>query len=204
MTLDQPGPIPGGASMRFNGSSYISLGTNASLHPPGDWTVETWFRASPNDASACASTIGGQCILFQVHSYGMHLLLEPNGALQGVFLPTTCACSQPTPGGAYDLISPGTYDDNAWHQAVLVRDTSEFLLYVDGVAVASEPVTETTTVYGGADGGLGAIGADPYYQDGFLTGWESEVAFYNDALSPAQVAAHTLRPAKPGRVRVRR
>jgi Concanavalin A-like lectin/glucanases superfamily len=180
-TLGEPGPFAGSGSMRFEGNGDVNLGTDPSLRPPNNWTVEAWFKASASDTANCVNTYHGSgCALYKVHAYGLHLVLDPQGHVYGVFDSTSAQ--------GYSVESPGTYGDDSWHHIVLVRETAQLRLYIDGSEVAATAVAEPTTFY--CCENIATIANDDACRCAPLTGWESEVAFYNYPLSATRIAAH--------------
>src|ERR1022692_935665 len=177
-TLGEPGPFAGSGSMRFEGNGDVNLDTDPSLRPPNNWTVEAWFKASASDTANCVNTYHGNgCALYAVHAFGLHLDLDPQGHIYGAFDSTS------TQG--YSVESPGTYGNDTWHHIVLVRETAQLRLYIDGSEVAATAVAEPTTYYCCED--IATIANDDACRCAPFTGWESEVAFYNYPLTAAQV-----------------
>ena len=180
-TLGEPGPFAGSGSMRFEGNGDVNLDTDPSLRPPNNWTVEAWFKASASDTANCVNTYHGNgCALYAVHAFGLHLDLDPQGHISGAFDSTS------TQG--YSVESPGTYGNDTWHHIVLVRETAQLRLYIDGSEVAATAVAEPTTYYCCED--IATIANDDACRCAPFTGWESEVAFYNYPLTAAQVKTH--------------
>lgn len=180
-TLGEPGPFAGSGSMRFEGSGDVNLGTDPSLRPPNNWTVEAWFKASASDAANCVNTYHSSgCALYAVHAFGLHLDLDPQGHVFGDFDSTSAQ--------EYSVESPGTYGDDTWHYIVLVRETTELRLYIDSSEVAATAVAEPTTYY--CCENIATIANDDACRCAPFTGWESEVAFYNYPLSATRIAAH--------------
>lgn len=181
-TLGEPGPLAGSGSMRFEGNGDVNLGTDPSLRPPNNWTVEAWFKASTTDTANCVNTYHSSgCALYAVHAFGLHLVLEPQGHIYGFFDSNSNEQS-------YSVMSPHIYDDDAWHYIVLVRDTAQLRLYIDGSEVANTAVGEPTTYYCCED--IATIANDDACRCVPFTGWESEIAFYNYPLTATQVEAH--------------
>jgi hypothetical protein len=180
-TLGEPGPFAGSGSMRFEGNGDVNLGTDPTLRPPNNWTVEAWFKASASDTANCVNTYHSSgCALYAVHAFGLHLDLDPQGHVFGDFDSTSAQ--------GYSVESPGTYGDNTWHYIVLVRETAQLRLYIDGSEVAATAVAEPTTYY--CCENIATIANDDACRCAPFTGWESEVAFYNYPLSAARIAAH--------------
>ncbi len=167
--------------MRFEGNGDVNLGTDPSLRPPNNWTVEAWFKASASDTANCVNTYHGSgCAFYAVHAFGVHFDLDPQGHVFGDFDSTSAQ--------GYSVESPGTYGDDTWHYIVLVRETAELRLYIDGSEVAATAVAEPTTYY--CCENIATIANDDACRCVPFTGWESEVAFYNYPLSATRIAAH--------------
>lgn len=169
VTLGQPGPVSGGGSMSFDGSTgYINLGTNANLQPQ-QWSIEVWFR----------STVGGGYI-FRNRSYGHAIYLGGNGVTASDYY----AADQ----SYHQAISPGatTYADGTWHYSVMTHDAASYVLYVDGAAVTSG-ASPSGTYY--LPSGT-AIARDGSCSCSYFNGSLAEVAVYPMALSASQIANH--------------
>ncbi len=183
VALGQSGPVAGGGSFGFDGSDGVDLGrpAPASLVPAASWALEAWVKASSADASDCVHTYAQLCDAYRLHDYGFELFMNTSGSIAGL------ADTPTQPPTFYPVMSTTRLADSQWHYIVLVRDMSSLTLYVDGAANASTPVHEqgiTTDRYGVT------IGNDTVCN---CTGWRgslAEVAFYNYALTAAQVAAH--------------
>ena len=132
-----------------------------------------WFKANPADCYGRFQTILGR------GDSGWRSSLDGGGHLRW------------NPGNGPELASPGNYNDGLWHQFVGVADASSgnVTMYVDG---------QLSTSSGGM-GSLGGsihdllIGGAPDYTDTEpsrdFAGQLSQVAFFTNALSPAQVEA---------------
>jgi len=52
VTLGQPGPVLGGGSFTFDGSTgWVDLGTNPNLQPQ-QWSIEAWFKSTTEFSSS--------------------------------------------------------------------------------------------------------------------------------------------------------
>lgn len=179
----------GGQFITLDGVKCYVSGPSAQVASPGPGTfsIEIWFRTN---------TGGGKLIGFGNNrtgasdTYDRHLYLDNSGhVVFGVF-----------PNAVKTVISPDTYADNQWHQAVATLSPTTanapkgMALYVDGDVVDSDTSVTTAQSYAG------------YWRIGYdnLNGWgtsqpsnsyfKGQLAFataYNTyGLSAAQVAQH--------------
>ncbi len=88
-------------------------------------------------------------------------------------------------GGSKNLTAgaPGAYTDGRWHHIALTRSQTTISLFIDGVSVDSDIITDsmdlsTNTIIGAMDPGVN-----------FWDGRVDEVSIYNHALTPADVTA---------------
>uniref|UniRef100_UPI001E3E9149 PKD domain-containing protein n=1 Tax=Propioniciclava soli TaxID=2775081 RepID=UPI001E3E9149 len=89
-------------------------------------------------------------------------------------------------GFANTVTSPNTYNDDAWHHVVATLGPTGRVLYVDGVAVASNTDPNAQDLVGYWKAGSDNIWNGSGAFDGVL----DEVAVYPTVLSPERVAAH--------------
>jgi RHS repeat-associated protein len=179
VTLGQSGAITttsGDLAVGFNGSSgYVSVGSVSKLQPSASLTLEAWFKST--------SAGGTEPIVQDGTLSGARLLLS-GGSLVGV-----------VDGKSID--SASTYNDGAWHYAVLTWDGSMEALYVDGALAApwngyANPVSEPTTPSYLSYGLL--IGKDT--NSNYFAGSIDDVAVYGSgsdssgALTAGQIANH--------------
>jgi hypothetical protein len=85
-------------------------------------------------------------------------------------------------GSSINLRSPGTYDDDSWHHAVVTMADSTAKLYIDG----SEVDTDAYDTLQDRDQNLTIGGAGP---SNSFTGTMDDIRIYNYELSSTQVAA---------------
>jgi hypothetical protein len=179
VTLGQPGPMAGDSSMEIS-DAYITPGTPESLNPTGEFTIELWARYSDTDANTCkAYPFGELCGLYGRGGYGPSVYVEGTTGGVGSFVYTST--------GSVSVSTPSSLADGTWHYIVITRSPTTLSEYIDGTLIdsASAPSPNNT-----ADPGRhttianGECGCQPF------AGNESEVAFYDYALSAAQVAAH--------------
>jgi Concanavalin A-like lectin/glucanases superfamily/IPT/TIG domain len=168
-TFSAEAPITGGGSVI--GPITVS-GAGSNGLQPAQWTLELWEKiAAPPSASYTS--------LFRARAYGWALSMEAGGKVAGW---VDVSNSQ-----SYSVESPENVADGKWHYVVLSYDGQTLTLYVDGARSNSTSAPGSTYYCCDNEDIIGADtdwGYQPFY------GNLSEVAVYNFALSPAQVAAH--------------
>jgi hypothetical protein len=198
-TLGQPGAIVGDpdTSVTFPGAGGIQIPFSSDLNPPETFSVELWARGDSNGAGTDRVLVSSRTY-FGGWNFGYQVLANANNTWQFDIGEKT--------SGTLDITSDVTNAaDGLWHYIVATFDNStlDMSLYVDGQLVASgSPATSGLfapnadyTSTGNAPAADQAIGStsdnDPqganiesYY------GGVDEVAIYNYALSPAQIASH--------------
>jgi len=187
VTLGQSSAIVGdsnpSATFAYGG---VIVPFTADLNPYTTFSLEAWVKADPIGAGTDRPIFWSSTTYFG-WAYGY--ILSINTADEWSF--TT---GQKTSG--FDTIRGGIVADDAWHHVVGTFDdaTGDKRLFIDGVEVA-----QTTTATGTfapnqttPDNVLPpdqGIGWDPGNFTSFNGGLD-ELAFYDYALTPAQVAAH--------------
>jgi hypothetical protein len=181
------GAIPGDASTAatFDGvDDYVwedQLGA-----APTTYSVETWFKTD--------TTTGGKIIGFGngrprtddlsavlSSSYDRQVYMENSGRLAfGVYT-----------GATTTVRSALAYNDNQWHHLVATQGSAGMRLYVDGLAVGSNSVTNAQNYMG-----VWHIGGDNLNSwpnrpsSNYFRGQIDETAIYNAPLTARQVADH--------------
>jgi Secretion system C-terminal sorting domain len=125
------GPL--GNYRSFNGvSDYVYVPSSASLNfGISSFSIDIWFRTSASHGTFLRKGLvpdpGYQVSIYYGHVAGII------GNYQGSTWSDTLLF----------IVSKGTYNDNTWHLATLVRDrpARQLLLYIDGVSDA-QPVTD--------------------------------------------------------------
>ena len=182
-TFGVPGAVaeadPGDTSLRTNGTTEGTVGTQVAETAPDVFSVETWFRAA---AGASGKIVGfGNAQLARSTNYDRHVYVRPDGRLQyGVY-----------PGGVRTVTSARSYTDGRWHHLVASLGTSGMRLYVDGGLVASRADVTTGQAYAGY-WRLGGDSLDgwPDVASQSFTGEVDELAVYDRELSAAEVLTH--------------
>ncbi len=167
-TLNQPGPVPTGKSVKFTAASsqYVAGAAATLLTNPNILTAEAWFNMSNGGAGPFA------IMADIISNFGVEIRVESGKIV------VLKAFTGPI------LTSAATYNDSNWHHVVYTKNLTVSKLYMDGQDV-TPTVTDQTLVAGG---GLrvGALTNAAEFYDGSI----AEVAYYDGVLSPSQVTAH--------------
>ena len=168
--------LPGGASVNIN-SGIVDLGTNTS------WTVSAWLKTTTPGASILTKGNGTGW------DYGNTIFYLGDGAGPGIGgIPSAVRYA----GGFLQAsTSAPSVNDNAWHQVTYVNAGGAYAIFVDGVP---QPLSSGNSSFSVPDIGtmvrLG-VSTNTVAADGTrnFIGLLDSVQFYDQALSPAQVAA---------------
>ncbi|MEN2736308.1 PKD domain-containing protein [Microbacterium sp. X-17] len=175
-THNQTGALFGvsNAATAFNGNTGIAV-SNQQVSNPTTYSLEAWFKTN--------TTNGGKLIGFGdaqtglSSNYDRHVYMQNDGRL--VFGTWT--------GQANTITSPNPLNDNKWHYVVATQASDGMVLYVDGVAVGTNPQTQAQSYSGyWRIGGDNTWGSNSPYFKGTL----DEVAVYSTELSAGAVANH--------------
>jgi fibronectin type 3 domain-containing protein len=179
VSLGAAGIRPGNAAVTLPGSTNGTVATQTAVVPPGVFSGEVWFRTT--------TTRGGKLLGFENTqtgngaSYDKNLYMTNAGRL--VF--GTSA------SGVQTISSPGSYNNNAWHHAVVVLDGAGQKLYVDGNLVASSNVSSSQSFTGYWRVGGGNLSSWPSTPtSGFFAGSVDEAAIYHATLPRSTVLRH--------------
>ena len=164
-----------GTSAAFNGSSsYIRVSKN-SLPSNDIFTISLWFKSG-------VATSKGWLIGTRGNSAtsGFALQLWDDGTLN-------YSETNGTSGSSSNFFTTNTYDDNAWHNVVIVRNSSNtFSLYVDGTNVI--PITLITYAFTTNSYDL-YLGKYTISNALYFNGSIDQVRIFNRALRPYEVEA---------------
>ncbi len=108
-----------GKAFYFNGSSYVSCGTNVGNFGTNDFTIDFWVKTTQTGSSYIASKrpICNLANLWNVRMVDGHLYLET---------------IEDTSGYAYaTLISDSTVNDGVFHHVTITREGSWQSIYID-------------------------------------------------------------------------
>jgi PKD repeat protein len=171
-----PSPVTGanGTGVTLDGTdSQISSGQ--SFNDPTVYSEELWFNTTTH--------AGGKLIGFGDQqsglsgSYDRHIWMLDSGQL--VFGVWT--------GQTNTIQSSAAYNDGKWHQVVATQGPDGMTLYVDGVAVGTNPQTQAQ-----AYSGYWKVGGDVTWggnTSNYFAGVVDEVSVYSHELTAAQVVA---------------
>ncbi len=174
---------------------------------PTEYSIETWFRTSSTTGGALVSygngrprsdngsdvisnryTVGGTPLGSVTNTFDRTLYMESGtGRLRfAVRAPST----------VQSLQSPAAYNDNQWHHVVATQGPAGMRLYVDGIPVAQNNVTQNREYYGswrvGGDNlnGFPNSGGNNNWAGRFFDGQIDETAVYYHPLTHQQAVAH--------------
>ncbi|MEU8674798.1 LamG-like jellyroll fold domain-containing protein [Streptomyces sp. NPDC048560] len=183
-----PSAVAGSPALTLNGTDEYVYSDRMHRHTsPTPYSIETWFRTT--------STSGGQLVGYgnrvgfaQGHTSSIAdklVYLTSDGRLAfGVQIGSST--SRPT------ITTGASYNDGDWHHVVATQGPAGMVLYVDGVAVGTNPATGNRSFNGywrvGGDAMSNAWPNRP--ASTYLAGQIDETAVYPGALTAAQVAAH--------------
>jgi trimeric autotransporter adhesin len=171
--------LSGDRSATFDGSNDV-IASNVQRPGPRTFTAEGWFRTSTSS--------GGKLFGFGSSRTGTsgttdrHVYMLNNGRLRF----GTSASGQQS-----FVESPQSYANGQWHHVAASQGPNGMRLYVDGALVASNGTSVNATYNGywrvGGDS-LSGWGSRP--SSDYFAGALDEVAFYDRALTNAEVADH--------------
>jgi hypothetical protein len=183
-------------AVNFPNYAGIQVPWSAALNPANAFTIECWAKADAAGAGSSRTLVSSRN---REQSSNWHF-----GYYAGVNTTDQWQFNTGQKTSGVDGLAGGTADTN-WHHVVCTFDDStlEKRLYVDGQLVASDLVPLNTFApnigFGvnlddppPTDEGIGTtVPADRYSGQGlYFYGDLDEVAIYNYALNPAQVAQH--------------
>ena len=164
----------GNGSALFNGSSdYISL-DHYSLSPSGTNTILFWFKTGVDDNGAVYTNVDGTANYISIGMWDGHIQMN-------------CADT-----GGTDRRTTGTYNDNEWHHAALIKkDTSTCsAIYIDGILVGQD----TSNTWAGANsrdehviGRAQYTSTEYYWGRGSGDSYLSQLGVWKGELTQAQI-----------------
>lgn len=182
------GAVGGDTAASFNGTTTGFAASQISRPAPNTFSVEAWFRTT--------TTTGGKIVGYgdkaidNSSSYDRHVYMDNAGHLVfGV-----------NPSSPVTMVTPGTYNDGAWHQVVATLGSSGMRLYVDGAQAAARTDVTSGQKYSGVwrIGGDNLAGWGSKPSSYYLNGRIDEVSITGSVLSAAQVADRFQRGTQAG------
>lgn len=179
----QPGALASGTNTAayFSGTGYAEIPWTAETNPSGPFTVEAWIKPavlttdffSPLSSInfGDASRAGWQIYQTPTNQWEF----RAGNAQSATYLAT---------------VTGGTATAGTWTHLAGVYDGTNLILYINGTAVATSPLTGAFSPNTGTSLGIGAR-ILPTGVDRYLNSTIDEVAIYPAALSPAVIASHT-------------
>lgn len=175
VTKGVPGALAAGTGTAAHFTQPSGVSSNRQFTNPTSYSLETWFKTT--------TQTGGKLIGFGNErtglssNYDRHLYMQDNGAL--VFGTWT--------GFTNTITSPNSYNDGAWHHAVVTQSSNGMAMYVDGGLVGTNGQTAAQDY-----SGYWRIGGDNTWGSSsqYFTGNLDEVAVYPSALSASRIAEH--------------
>ncbi len=173
VTFGGSGAFGTSKAMTTAGSSGAVVSTRA-VSNPGQFSTVAWFRSS--------STTGGRIVGFGNSNSGPSSAtdrmtwLRPDGKIAFGL----------NDGSQSTLVTPGAYNNGAWHQVVSTLSSDGARIYVDGKVVAYDP----SLLFGQNYTGYWRAGGDNTWglATPYLNGSIDEVAVYSRPLSQTEVA----------------
>jgi hypothetical protein len=147
-------------------AAFLALGT-------APFTFDTWFYLDPTDVGGVYRELAGQCDA-SVTPTSVSFLIERNAAgfMRGVVYvgSTEFAVSSPTPYNGQQ--TPG------WHHLAFSRSGNTLLLFIDGVLVATAPVSGSVN----ASVNNISVGRAGEFASGEWKGWIDNFRFIRDTV----------------------
>ncbi|MBV6508723.1 MAG: hypothetical protein JJLCMIEE_01789 [Acidimicrobiales bacterium] len=174
VTVGVDGAIEDDAAADFNGSTSEVVLPPLDVVEGGDFTVEAWVKTTENRTWRYVFSEGNTAGIWA--QWGLML----NNGYPRLYLRQDNAVEKIVQG-------PATVNDNEWHHLAATRQGNTFTLYVDGDAAgtlthALGALTVDTTRIGDLRGWG--------WPNSHLDGTIDEVAVYDHALDPTEIAEH--------------
>ena len=168
-------------SFTATGSNYFDVASSPSLQL-SSFSAAAWFKTSTNFASeAFIVNKGGIGSDSAGQNQNYQISFSSTEVIKVGFETST--------GADFFVSSPTTYNDNQWHYAVVTYDgSSNLILYIDGVQVASKSTGGASPETSGTKPVRIAANSRVTPPSNFFTGEIDEVRIWNDDLTAAEVA----------------
>jgi len=176
-----------GSALSFDGiDDYVNAGNGASLslNDNNGFTLEIWFKSTANSAGFVTKQTMGSGMQNADWQFGFKIW--DSGGTNGHVAFMTF--SNGTTYGSIDYLESTTaMNDNQWHHAVVVGNSVNRYLYIDGVLNTSK--SKVYSIYYNSNTfvwlGYSSSSGQKYYN-----GTIDEVRIYNQALSAFEIQKH--------------
>jgi len=167
-------------SFSFDGGDWISFSDDNFFKPTASFSMSIWFKTN---------TTTGNVMFSSADQLG-----EPTFQKQGIIIGTNSNgtvyfyAGEVTTGTVVSITSGSTYNDNAWHNAVVtVTAAKNATLYVDNVSQGSATInpgySANNKIYIGCRDDLGSP-----YRASHYTGSLDELGLWNRSLTSGEVS----------------
>ncbi|QMU76644.1 LamG domain-containing protein [Streptacidiphilus sp. PB12-B1b] len=179
------GPMTGtpDGSMTFNGSSGFVY-DEVQQTEQTSYSAEVWFKTTTTRGGQLLDFSNKQTATTTRPTYGDHLVYLTNAGKVAFGSYNS---------GTHAVVSPRSYNDGQWHQAVVTQGPHGMSLYVDGALVGSGTTLATSSYvpYGYWHVGGDAVTGWPQApSSAYFAGSIAETSVYPTVLTAAQVAKH--------------
>jgi len=168
-TLNQAGalsPADPDPAVLFNGTTgYITIPTNAVLHPGDTFSIVAWVKKAADGSSMTIWSGGTNDALFVTDATNHLVLMKQLGS--------------------NSIASSLTITGTGWHHVVVTKSGATQALYIDGVPDPAPTITNQTIVAAATDPRIGRATNEAWGWNGTL----DEVSIWATALTAADVAA---------------
>jgi len=177
-TYEIPRNIPHASALTFDGTATKAAISNPAADqvamPQG--TISTWVNRTTHDNTDRA--------IYDVAGTGNNgLVLFGDTAAGGGVTADDFRLQYGTGSTTKNIVSPGVPSDNTWYNIVITWNASGAQMFLNGSSVASNTSAPSITL--GSNSYLGSNGGTIR----FFAGSIGETRLYNEALTPAQIAA---------------
>jgi hypothetical protein len=131
-------PISGGESYHFDGTTG-NLQTPIQVANPQVFTQSAWFELPAGDSGPVMGFSDVQTTT-GLADWDRAIWIDSTGHLVAAIWPN---------GTIQEIVSPGTYNNAAWHEVTVTIGPAGFLMYADGALVASNIAITTVQIYDG-------------------------------------------------------
>ena len=154
----------------FDGDDYMEIGTDSEYQSYTQITISAWVNST-----------GG--------AVEQHIVSNFDGGGAALFTPSGTAFAFAVHDGITQIAdADSTYNNAQWYHLVGVYNTTDTLLYIDGVLQSDQPATSGALTDSGAPMHVGCNPADTGGCDGqYFTGNVDNVMIWNRSLSDSEI-----------------